>query len=70
MNYMPTEQDLHKFTASKRSLFISFIKLLLELLHGNGRIGRHAVVLGGFLDLLLHVNPLVSDRWIDDLYLS
>lgn len=44
--------------------------LLLELVRGNGRIGCHAMVLGGFLDILLDVNPLVSDRWVNDLYLS
>lgn len=44
--------------------------VLLELFGGNGRIGRHTMVLGGFLDILLHVNPLVGDRWINDLYLS
>lgn len=44
--------------------------LLLELFGGNGRIGRHTMVLGRVLDILLHVNPLVGDRWINYLYLS
>jgi hypothetical protein len=44
--------------------------LLLELLGGNSGIGRHAMVLGWFLDILLHVNSPVSDGWVNDLYLS
>jgi hypothetical protein len=53
---------------NNRRLFLLSIKLLLKFLNGNGGIGRHTVVLGGFLDLLLHVNSLVSDRWVDNLY--
>jgi hypothetical protein len=66
--YNITSQDLQSSITNKHLLFLlPSIKLPLKLLNGNGFIGRHAVILGRFLNLLLHINPLVSDRWIDDL---
>jgi len=64
-NCISTQQATH----SKRCLFLLYIMLLLKLLSGNSGIGRHAMVLGRFLDILLDVNPLVGNRWVNDLYL-
>lgn len=68
IRYMPTQQDLHSVVINKRRWILISIKLLFKLLNRNGGVGRHTMVLSGFLNLLLHVNPLVSDWWVDDIY--